>query len=221
MSTLKDFEKSWKGKEKTVGSVLKKMFTREKPLRFRLAMAHYKINSMARRLEVYLERLKQRDKVLFERVVDAIIGKDMTRAAMYANEVAELRKVAKSLFMVQVALEHIMLRLESIREIGDIAVELGPVVAVVKEVRSAIRSVLPELGIELGEVQDILQETLMEAGELVGVGGMTIPTSPEARKILEEAKVVAEQKMKESFPALPTIPSAAPEKSSSEVGAEP
>ncbi len=221
MSSLKDFEKSWKGKERTVGSVLKKMFTREKPLRFRLAMAHYKINSMARRLEVYLERLKQRDKVLFEKVVDAIISKDMTRAAMYANEVAELRKVAKSLFMVQVALEHIMLRLESIREIGDIAVELGPVVAVVKEVRSAIRSVLPELGIELGEVQDILQETLMEAGELVGVGGMTIPTSPEARKILEEAKVVAEQKMKESFPALPAIPSAAPEKSSSEVGAEP
>jgi len=221
MSSLKDFEKSWKGKERTVGSVLKKMFTREKPLRFRLAMAHYKINSMARRLEVYLERLKQRDKVLFEKVVDAIISKDMTRAAMYANEVAELRKVAKSLFMVQVALEHIMLRLESIREIGDIAVELGPVVAVVKEVRSAIRSVLPELGIELGEVQDILQETLMEAGELVGVGGMTIPTSPEARKILEEAKVVAEQRMKESFPALPAIPSAAPEKSSSEVGAEP
>jgi len=221
MSSLKDFETAWKGKEKTVGSVLKKMFTREKPLRFRLAMAHYKINSMARRLEVYLERLKQRDKALFEKVVDAIISKDMTRASMYANEVAELRKVAKSLFMVQVALEHIMLRLESIREIGDIAVELGPVVAVVKEVRGAIKSVLPELGIELGEVQDLLQETLMEAGELVGIGGMTIPTSPEARKILEEAKVVAEQKMKESFPALPAIPSATPEKSSSEVGAEP
>jgi len=30
-------------------------------------------------------------------------------------------------------------------------------------------------------------------------------TSPEARKILEEAKIVAEQRMKEKFPELPVV----------------
>ncbi len=219
MSSFKEFEKAWKGKEKTLGEQIKGIFVREKPLRYRLAMAHYKINSMTRRLEVYLERLKSRDKALFERVVDALISKDMTRASMYANEVAELRKVAKALFMVQVALEQISLRLETIREIGEIAVYLGPVIGVVKEIRGAIKTVLPEIGIELGEVQDMLQETIMEAGEMLGVGSMSLYTGPEARKILEEARIVAEQRMKESFPSLPAIPSAS-QTEESKVGAE-
>jgi len=217
MSEFKAFEKEWKGKDTTIGKAIKKVFTREKPLRYRLAMANYKINSMVKRLEVYTERLKSRDQELFERVVDAIMSKDNARAVMYANEIAELRKVAKSLLMVQVALEHISLRIESIREVGDIVMYLGPVVGVVKDVRAAIKTVLPELGIELGEVQDILQETVMEAGELVGYGGLSIPASPEARKILEEAKIAAEQRMKEVFPSLPaSIPAPGGEEKTAE-----
>ncbi|MEM0085864.1 MAG: Snf7 family protein, partial [Zestosphaera sp.] len=214
-SNFKEFEKSWKGKDKSVGDHIKELFVKEKPLRYRLAMAHYKLNSMTRRLEVYLDRLKARDKELFEKVVDALISKDQTRAVMYANEVAELRKVAKSLFLVQVALEQIGLRIESIREIGEIAAYLGPVVGVVKDVREAIKNTLPEIGIELGEIQDILQETVMEAGEMIGVGGVSMYATPDARKILEEAKVVAEQRMKEAFPALPSIPTAISEQAKS------
>ena len=220
MSTFKDFDKVWKGKEKSIGEQLRSVFGREKPLRYRLAMAHYKINTMSRRLEVYLERLKGRDKDLFERVVDALIGKDMTRASIYANEVAELRKVAKALLMVQVALEQISLRLETIREVGDVAVYLGPVVGVIREVRGAIKSVLPEIGIELGEVQDMLQETMMEAGEMLGIGGGSVYAGPEARKIIEEARVIAEQRMKESFPSLPAIPSAPTQQQESKATAD-
>ncbi len=145
MSSFKAFEKEWKGKEKSVGDVIRKLFSRDKPLRYRLALAHYKLGSMIRRLEVYLERLKARDQELFERVVDALMSKDQARATMYANEIAELRKVAKTLLTVQVALEHIVLRIESIREIGEIVLYLGPIVNVVKDVRSAIKSVLPSL----------------------------------------------------------------------------
>ena len=217
MSSFKAFEKEWKGKEKSVSDVIRKLFSRDKPLRYRLALAHYKLGSMIRRLEVYLERLKARDQELFERVVDALMSKDQARATMYANEIAELRKVAKTLLTVQVALEHIVLRIESIREIGEIVLYLGPIVNVVKDVRSAIKSVLPELGIELGEVQDLLQEMVMEAGTLVGFSEITIPTSAEAKKILEEAKVVAEQRMKEAFPSLPaSLPTATEEKASTE-----
>ena len=220
MSSFKDFDKVWKGKEKTIGEQLKSVFGREKPLRYRLAMAHYKISTMSRRLEVYLERLKGRDKDLFEKVVDSLISKDMTRASIYANEVAELRKVAKALLMVQVALEQISLRLETIREIGDVAVYLGPVVGVIKEVRGAIKTVLPEVGIELGEVQDMLQETMMEAGEMLGTGGGSVYTGPESRKIIEEARVIAEQRMKESFPSLPAIPSTSMQPEQSKAAAD-
>ncbi len=202
---LKDFKREWSGKDKTVGDVFKKMFGREKPIRYRLATAKYRISTMVRKLEVYGERLKARDQELFGRVVDALMAKDQLRATMYANEVAEIRKIAKAVFLTQVALEQVALRLESIQELGDIAVNLLPVVALVKDLRAAIKDVLPEIGIELGEVHDILNETMLEIGEITGIPGAGgIAASAEARRILEEAKIVAEQRMKEAFPALPT-----------------
>jgi len=201
---LKDFKREWSGKEKTVGDVFKKLFSRERPIRYRLASARYRINSMVRKLEVYGEKLRSRDQDLFNKVVDALMVKDQIRATMFANEVAEIRKIAKAVFLTQVALEQISLRLESIQELGDIAINLAPVVELIKDLRVAIKDVLPEIGIELGEVHDILNETMIEIGEVVGIPGSGIAASAEAKKILEEAKVVAEQRMKEMFPTLPS-----------------
>jgi len=208
MSSWKGFEKIWQGKEETVGRKIKKLVGREKPLRYRIAMASYKIRAMVSRLEVFIERMRERDRVLFERVVDALMIKDTARATMYANEVAELRKVVKQLLTVQIALEQVILRLETVQEIGDVMVALGPVVGIVKELRSALRGLLPEIGVELAEVEDMLKETVLEAGEVIGGGGYDVIASPEARKILQEAQIVAEQRMKEKFPELPAIPTA-------------
>ncbi|MCX8208905.1 MAG: Snf7 family protein [Sulfolobales archaeon] len=201
---LKEFRRDWSGKEKTVGDVFRKIFGKERPIRYRLASARYRINSMVRKLEVYGEKLKSRDQELFNRVVDALMAKDQIRATMYANEVAEIRKIAKAVFLTQVALEQISLRLESVQELGDIAVNLAPVVELIRDLRIAVKDVLPEIGIELGEVHDLLNETMIEIGEVVGVPGTGIAASAEARKILEEARVVAEQRMKEMFPSLPS-----------------
>ncbi len=201
---LKEFRREWSGKERTVGDALKKLFGRERPIRYRLANARYRINTMVRKLEVYGERLKSRDQELFNRVVDALMVKDQVRATMYANEVAELRKIARAVFLTQVALEQISLRLESVQELGDIAVNLAPIVELIRDLRVAVKDVLPEIGIELGEVHDILNETMIEIGEVVGVPATGIAASTEARKILEEARVIAEQRMKETFPTLPS-----------------
>jgi len=216
---LRDFKREWSGKEKTVGDAFKKLFGREKPIRYRIASSRYRINTMIRKLEVYGERLKARDQELFNRVVDSLMVKDQIRATMYANEVAELRKIAKAVFMTQVALEQITLRLESIQELGDIAVNLAPIIELVRDLRVAIKDVLPEIGIELGEVHDMLNETMLEIGEVVGVPATGIAASAEARRILEEARVIAEQRMKEMFPALPsTIPSSQTQTAPAEQG---
>ncbi|MCC6022572.1 MAG: Snf7 family protein [Sulfolobales archaeon] len=216
MSVLKGFEKVWQGKQDTISDKIKRSLGREKPLRYRMAMASYKIRSMVSRIEVFIERMKERDRILFERVVDALMVKDTARATMYANEVAELRKVVKQLLTVQIALEQITLRLETVQEIGDVMVALGPVLGIVKELRSTLRGLLPEIGIELAEVEDMLRDTVLEAGEVLGGGGYDVIASPEARKILQEAQVIAEQKMKEKFPELPSIPTAPSEAKSAE-----
>ena len=192
-----DFQKIWAGNEK------EKIPKSKEPLKYRLIQAQYKVRSMISRLDSYIARMQERDKTLFERVVEAQMSKDQARAAMYANEVAEIRKITKQLITTQVALEQVSLRLETVGELGDVYVNLLPVMGVIGELKSVLKGIMPELSIELGELGDNLQEVIIAAGEFSGVGAVGVASSPEARKILEEAATVAEQRMKEQFPELP------------------
>ncbi|MDT7872293.1 MULTISPECIES: cell division protein CdvB1/B2 [unclassified Stygiolobus] len=193
----KEFQKMWSGNEK------QKIPKSKDPLKMRLIQAQYRVRSMISRLDAYIARMQERDRSLFERVVEAQMSKDYTRAAMYANEVAEIRKITKQLLTTQIALEQVSLRLETITELGDVYVNLIPVMGVISELKTTLKGVMPELSIELAELGDGLQEVVIEAGEFGGVSAAGVASSPEARKILDEASMVAEQRMKEQFPELP------------------
>ncbi|BCU68455.1 hypothetical protein HS7_18920 [Sulfolobales archaeon HS-7] len=205
MANMNDFVKGWNGKEEpTIGERIKGAFKSHEPLRYRLAMADYKLRSMLNRLEVYVAKMQERDKVLFERVVEAYMSKDQPRANMYANEVAEIRKIVRQLIATQIALEQVQLRLETFTTIGDVFTNLVPVIGVVKELRSMMRGIMPEIGLELEELEESIQGAVLEAGEFTGGALEYVGASPEAKKILNEASIVAEQRMKEKFPDLPS-----------------
>ena len=203
MALGKEFQKMWAGSEKSYGRSWNP-FKSQDPLKVRIIHAQYQVRSMISRLDVYISKLQERDRTLFERVIEALQAKDQMRATMYANEVAEIRKVVKTLLTTQLALEQVALRLETVTELGDIYVNLMPVVGVISELRRVIKGVMPELGFELGELGESLQEVVITSGEFTGGVGISATSSPEARKILEEAQLIAEQKMKEKFPELPT-----------------
>lgn len=207
MGLAKDISKRWEGGE-SIGEKLKKTFGRKEPIKYKLLMSNYRIKALASRIDVQIERLKERDRMLFERVVDAIISKDNARATMLANEIAEIRKAARQLAMIQVALEQISMRIETVVLLGDTFANLAPVIGVVRELRGLVRGLMPEFSYEMLELEESLREVVLESGEaLAAPYGESVYASPEAKKILEEAKIVAEQRIKESFPALPTIPS--------------
>ena len=219
MGKLSKFDKIWEGDTgPTFYEKVKNAFKPKEPLKYKLALAQYKLRSTISRLEVFINRLQERDKLLFERVIDAYMAKDHARATMYANEVAEIRKLVKMLLRTQVALEQVSLRLETIREIGEVVVSLGPILGVVHELRRVVKGLMPEVSIELAEVEEILQSVVIEAGELTGTGVGFVPTSPDAKKILEEAAIIAEQRMKEKFPELPTVEKLVGEEAKAESG---
>ena len=215
---LSKLEKEWAGSDKTLGSTIKKVFTPKIPVKRRIITAIYKIRSMISKLDVFIERLKERDRMLFERVVEALTVKDETRAKMYAGEVAQIRKIIKQLTITQVALEQISLRLETIHVFGDVIAGLVPVIGVVKELKGILKGILPEMSLELAEVEEVLRDLVIEVGEVTGVSVGDLYASPEARKILEEAKVIAEQRMKEKFPELPAVPTPTSETVKAESG---
>ena len=214
MAGVNDFVKNWNGKqEPTLAEKLKSVFKPQQPLRYRLVMANYRLKTTINKLDVYISKLQERDRTLFEKVVEAQMSKDNLRASMYANEIAEIRKITKQLLTTQIALEQVQLRLETVTELGDVYTSLVPVVGVIRELRSAMQGIMPELSVELAELEEGLQEVVIEAGDFTGTGVEFTTTSPEAKKILEEAAAVAEERMKEKFPSLPTFVTSVTQKS--------
>ena len=203
---LNNFEKIWSGgapRGPTLSDKVRDMFKPREPLRRRIAYATYRLRTVLSRLDVFIAKMQERDRVLFEKVVEAHMNKDKSRALMYAGEVAEIRKLAKQVMATRIALEHVTVRLETIREFGEVFVAIGPVMGVVKELKNVLRGIMPELSLDMAEIEEVLHGVVMEAGEFTGMTPEYYVADEEAKKILREAATVAEQRMKESFPELP------------------
>jgi len=126
------------------------------------------------------------------------------RAAMCANEISEVRKLIKFLYSVQLAIERVILRLETIKELSDIVVDLKPALKLLQNVSSDLFQVLPDVSSELNNVNDAIRETLyatkISADEsLIPVGKKTAG----GEEILSEVSSFLEQKLSETLPEPP------------------
>jgi len=173
------------------------------PLKERIARALYRLNVQLEKLEQKSARLEQRDREIFERCIGAHLAKDYAHAAIYANECAEIRMMAKIVISAELALERVILRLQTIEEIGDVLAQMAPVVGVVRETRGKLAGVIPEVANELGDINTLLNNTLLEAGETKAQSLDVEVSSEVAKTVLDEANAVADQKIRERFPDLP------------------
>jgi division protein CdvB (Snf7/Vps24/ESCRT-III family) len=154
------------------------------------------------------------DKEIFNKCVSSQLSHDSARAAMYANECAEVRKMAKITVQCQMALEQVSLRLETIQEFGDVAGMMAPVANVVHSIKNQISGVMPEVGLELGQIGEMLSSVVDDAGEVTGTSYDATAPNPESNKILDEANAIAEQHVKDRFPELPPNGLASPQRTS-------
>jgi division protein CdvB (Snf7/Vps24/ESCRT-III family) len=175
------------------------------PIRKRIMEALFKLKMQLARLDRTAQKMQQRDATLHSKCVTAIQQKNTQLASMYANECAEIRKMAKVVLQSQLALEQVALRLDTVMQYGDVAHAMMPVASVVRTIKTQLEGVLPEVSMELASVNESLEYLVMQVGEATDQSFDTSITSEGAQKILSEANVVAEQKMRERFPDLPQI----------------
>ena len=187
------------------------------PLKPRLDRAIRRIEVQIQKLDRASERFSQRDKSIFAKIVEAYTQHDMARANILANELAEIRKMEKMIMHAKLALEQIVLRLSTVSELGDIVTTLAPAVSVLRSVRGGMAMIFPEAERELGEIGDLLNGIIIEAGQTTGSTINFEAANEDAQKILNEAATVAEQRIKEKLPELPAgVPTATAEKSTVE-----
>jgi len=196
------FTKRWEeGDRRGIRGALKPSI----PLKSKIELAIRRIEAQSQYLESVLNRFADRDKYLFSKVVNAYSKNQIQRANVFANELAELRKMANFMVNAQLALERVVLRLRTVSQLGNVVVNLAPAIEVLKNVRTGIAGVLPNAEKELEQVGTMLNDIMIEAGHTTGTAPDFEVASEDARRILKEAAVVAEQRMKEKFPELPSL----------------
>jgi len=204
LSRIEKFAKRWDRQiREPITTKVKSLVIPDAPLKHKIDLAMNKLKLQLNKLDQVSVRLMERDKKIFEKVVEAFMKHEMDRATLYANELAELRKMNKIILYSKLSLEKVLLRLGTIKEVGELVVAMAPALDVVRNIKGSLSGVLPDAEQELSELGDILNSLVVEAGQATGQSVM-LEASEEAQKILEEAMVVAEQKMKEKLPEIPT-----------------
>lgn len=149
-------------------------------------------------------RLKRRDKALFQTCVHALKNHNKDRATMCANEIAEVKKLIKFLYHVELAIERVILRLETIRELSDIIIDLKPALRMLQSVSKQLFEVLPNVSSELSRVNDAISETLYTTR--ITLDPSIIPINkktPGGEEILKEVTSVLEHKIARKLPEPP------------------
>jgi len=157
------------------------------------------------RLEQATVRLRERDRSLFVACVAQVRMKRPERAVICANELSEVRKVLTMVTQCQLALERIILRLETIKEVSEIMADLKPALKSLRVLTEAMVNVMPDVAQELQSVNESISETLAvtKMNSSDSIAPLTAKTEA-GEQILKEVSAVLEKKINDELPAPPT-----------------
>jgi len=200
------FAKKWEPKRdtNTFTTNLKEAITPQPPLKNRMNYATKRLQIQIQKLDQTTERFNQKDQTLFKKIVNAYQEHDTAHANIYANELAEVRKMERLVMNSKLALDQVQLRLSTCTELGDIVATLGPAIGVLRSVSKGLVGVIPDAENELGDISNMLSGLMFDCGASSGMSLNFNNVNEDASKILAEAAAVAEQKINANLPELPS-----------------
>jgi division protein CdvB (Snf7/Vps24/ESCRT-III family) len=167
-------------------AILRRSKDKKVGIRDRLTSAIRSLELHRNEVQNLRRRLQERSSRMFENVVIAIQANENEKATIYANENIEIKKAMKVLWNAELALTQFVLRLESIRDVGEAVAEMEQAFGVVR----GMEKVLHGLPVEMNTVQSNIQNTLTEMMNDLGQVAPDIHINLETasgEEILEEA----------------------------------
>jgi len=163
-----------------------------------------KLKFQSAKLEQVSTRLRERDRILFKACVMEVKRKRRDRAAVCANELSEVRKLLNMVVQCQLALERIILRLETIKEVSEIFADLKPALRSLSHITQNLVNIMPDVAQELERVNESISDTLAMTRldtpqPIASVGART----EAGEEILREVSNVLETRLREELPAPP------------------
>jgi division protein CdvB (Snf7/Vps24/ESCRT-III family) len=152
-----------------------------------------KINGSLRQIEIQRKelqtlkaRLDDRRRVIFESTIRAIEKSDEMTAQVLEGEHAELLKIIKVVMASELALLHICVRLETIRDVGDIMSVLSNAFKSVKKVGKSVSEIAPNMEQAAAEINGSFSNILTELKMVSPNVNISLTDSP--NEIFEKAQ---------------------------------
>ena len=147
-----------------------------------------------------LEVLVQKRRDLNESNMSLYRRSDGTRESLKALE-REVRHELEISYAVE-SLRQVRRSLDSIAGMGNVPAGLAPTISIVRIVRSRMLSLLPAIDFELGELSLVLSGVIIDAAHLASTCLDFEKANEESRRLLDEAKLIADSKIYKQFPNL-------------------
>ena len=200
----KHFSNNWiKEKKRNSTDILRDSLRSHQPLKPKMELAKSKIQTQNKKLDSMLEKLKTREKIYFEQVVSSLQKHDSQQGKMISTELAQVRRTARTMSQIKLALEQVHMRLESTIDIGDSMAALGPAMGALSHIKGKINDVLPEADGELNEINSTFNDILTNASEIGDNAFDFNNYGEDVGRILDEASFMAEQRTGMDIPDVP------------------
>ena len=175
----------------------------QKPLKPTMESAKNRLGIQTQKLDALLEKLKSKDRTLFNQIVTHLQNHDVQQSKMLSNELSQVRRTIKTISQLKMSLEQVHMRLESTIDIGDALTALKPAVGTLSKVKTGLTGLMPNVDSELGEINDVFSDIMVNANSTSEIGFALNPSGGDINNILAEANVVAEQRVTDNFPDAP------------------
>jgi division protein CdvB (Snf7/Vps24/ESCRT-III family) len=173
------------------------------PLKPRVDAVRDQVNSQVSKLDIILNEIKTKDYETFRSTLSSVKGNDTLNSRISLSNLLRIRKLIRIVSLSKVVFENLNIKLSTVSSIVDLISVLSPGIALVKNVRSSLISYIPESKYEIGSISDLIGGILVDAGQ-IGSYIINFETANEkASYLINEASLIAEQKIKEEFPDLP------------------
>lgn len=201
---MTSFTNQWnKEAKKDATERIKESLKSQKPLKPTMESAKNRLGIQTQKLDTLLEKLKSKDRALFNQIVTHLQNHDSQQSKMLSNELSQVRRTIKTISQLKMSLEQVHMRLESTIDIGDALTALKPAVGTLSKVKTGLSGLMPNVDVELGEINDVFSDIMVNANSTSDIGFALNPSGGDMTNILAEASMVAEQRVTDNFPDVP------------------
>jgi len=159
-----------------------------------------RISLLVVKLDHAEEKFNMKYKLILTKITAAYTTHETTCACVFAYELVDICKISILLINSKMALEQITVRLTKASETPDVVLSLKYIEGALRKLTGKLVAVFPETDKELDEIAKLLSDVIVELNSSSEKENIYEIIEEGAGKILDEAMIIAKQRIKEKFP---------------------